>query len=97
ISEAPRAPEVAQTLETARQSVRGIVEGIFAQAQSDGLLGPGDPACSSAQFLSLLWGDLMISVLLRVRDTPGPTETERRARNATADFLKLNPAQGERA
>ncbi len=97
ISEAHRAPEVAQTLEKGRQTVRSVVEAIFAQAQSDGLLGPGDPACSSAQFLALLWGDLMVSVLLRVRETPGPTEIERRARNAAADFLRLNPAETDRA
>jgi len=97
ISEAQRAPEVAQTLEAGRQTVRGVVGGIIAQAQSDGLLGPGDPACSSAQFLSLLWGDLMVSVLLRVRDAPSPTEAERRARHAATDFLRLNPAEADRA
>lgn len=97
ISEAHRAPEVAQTLENGRQTVRSVVEGVFAQAQADGLLGPGDPAYSSAQFLSLLWGDLMVSVLLRVRDTPDPAEIERRARNAAADFLRLNPAEADRA
>jgi AcrR family transcriptional regulator len=93
ISEAQRAPEVAQTLETGRQTVRAVLEGVIAQAQSDGLLGPGDPVHSSAQFLSLLWGDLMVSMLLRIRDAPGPTETERRARNAATDFLRLNPAE----
>jgi transcriptional repressor AefR-like protein len=77
--------------------VRSVVEDIIAQAQTNGLLGPGDPALLSAQFLALLWGDVMLSVLLRVRDTPGPTETERRARNAAADFLRLNPAELGRA
>jgi AcrR family transcriptional regulator len=96
ISEAHRAPEVAQTLETGRQTVRGFVEGIVAQAQSDGLLGPGNPTHLSAQFLSLLWGDLMMSVLLRVRDAPGPIEAEGRARNAAADFLRLNPVEAGR-
>jgi hypothetical protein len=28
------------------------------------------------------WGDLMIGLLLRVRDTPRPAEIERRARSA---------------
>jgi hypothetical protein len=51
----------------------------------------------SAQFLALLWGDLMVSVLLRVRDAPGPAEAERRARNATTDFLRLNPAKADPA
>jgi AcrR family transcriptional regulator len=95
IAETQRAPEVAQTLETARQTVRSAVENVVAQAQSAGLLAPGEPAVAmSSQFLSLLWGDLMVSMLLRVRETPGPTETERRARRATADFLRLNPAPG---
>ena len=97
ISEAQRAPEVAQTLETGRQTVRNVVQGVIAQAQSNGLLGPGDPVNLSAQFLSLLWGDLMVSMLLRVRDTPGPTEIERRARKAAADFLRLNRSGADRA
>src|SRR5215469_6380865 len=37
IAEAPRAPEVAQTLETARQAVRGAAEKVVTQAQSAGL------------------------------------------------------------
>jgi AcrR family transcriptional regulator len=92
IAEAQRAPEVAQTLETARQSVRSAVEKVLAQAQSAGLLGPGDAVGMSNQFLSLLWGDLMVSVLLRIREAPGPTEAERRARSAAASLLRLNPA-----
>jgi AcrR family transcriptional regulator len=96
ISEAHRAPEVAQTLETGRQTVRRAVEGVIAQAQSDGLLAPGDAAQLSGQFLALLLGDLMVTILLRVRDTPGPTEAERRARKAATDFLRLNPAEADR-
>lgn len=92
IAEAQRAPEVAQTLETGRQTVRGVIEKAFAQAQSTGLLGPGEVAAMCQQFLALLWGDLMMGVLLRVRESPGPTEIERRARRAAADFLHLNPA-----
>ena len=91
IAEAQRAPEVAQTLQTARATVRSAVENLIAQAQLAGLLGPGTAADMSNQFLALLWGDLMVSVLLRVRERPGPAEIERRARCATADFLRLNP------
>jgi AcrR family transcriptional regulator len=94
ISEAQRAPEVAQTLETGRQTVRSAIEKVLAQAQAAGLLGPGEPSDLSSQFLSLLWGDLMVGILLRVRDTPDPTETERRARTAAAGFLRLNPVSG---
>ena len=90
IAEAQRAPEVAQTLEIARQTVRSAAERVVAQAQSAGLLGPGDAVGMSNQFLSLLLGDLMVSVLLRVRETPGPTQIERRARSTAADFLRLD-------
>jgi len=92
IAEVQRAPEVAQTLEAARQTVRSAAEGVVAQAQSAGLIGPGNAVAMSNQFLSLLLGDLMVSVLLRVRETPGPKESERRARSAAADFLRLHTA-----
>ena len=92
ISESQRAPEVAQTLEAARQSVRNTVEKVVTEAQSAGLLGPGEPGDLSRQFLTLLWGDLMVGILLRVRESPDPAETEHRARSAAVAFLRLNPA-----
>jgi AcrR family transcriptional regulator len=94
ISESQRAPEVAQTLETGRQTVRNAVEKVLTEAQAAGLLGPGDPSDLSRQFLALLWGDLMVGILLRVRESLDPAETERRARCAAADFLRLNPVAG---
>jgi len=94
IAEARRAPEVAQTLETARQTIRRAVGEVLGQAHSAGLLGAAEATDMSNQYLSLLLGDLMVSVLLRVREAPGPAETDRRARAATADFLRLNPPPG---
>lgn len=90
IAEAQRCPEVAQTLETARQAIRNTVQEVLAQAQSAGLLGAGNPADMGNQYLSLLWGDLMVSMLLRTRQAPSAAETDRRAGAATADFLRLN-------
>lgn len=92
IAESQRAPEVAQTLETARATVRGAVENLIAQAQSAGLLGPGSAADLSNQFLALLWRDLMVNLLLRIRETPKPMEIDSRARSASTDFLRLHPA-----
>jgi hypothetical protein len=43
------------------------------------------------QFAGLLWGDLMISLLLRIVDTPAPREITRRARSAATAFLQLHP------
>jgi len=91
ITESQRAPEVARTLETARDAVRAAVHNVVAQAQSDGLLGAGDPAEMAGRYFALLWGDLMVSVLLRIRAAPGHKEIERRAKNATADFMRLYP------
>jgi AcrR family transcriptional regulator len=89
IAEAVRAPEVARALhsigvETSRAALREIMT----RARSAGLLG-GDPHDMAEQFFGLLWGNLMMSLLLRVADRPSPREIARRANAATAAFLKL--------
>jgi AcrR family transcriptional regulator len=89
ITEVRRAPEVAETLETARESIRRTVRNVVSQAQSAGLIGAGDPAEMAGRYLALLWGDSMVSILLRVREAPGPTEIEQRVKKAAADFLRL--------
>ena len=89
IMEAQRAPEVAATLESARQLIRTAVRNVFVQAQSAGLIGVGDPSEMGGRYLDLLWGDLMVSLLLRVREAPGTTEIDRQVRRATEDFLRL--------
>jgi AcrR family transcriptional regulator len=91
IAEATRAPEVAQTLNSvAREASRAALLEIMTRAQASGLLS-GRPAEMAEQFAALLWGDLMVGLLLRVVDRPGPSEITRRARNATAGFLQLYP------
>ena len=89
IMEAQRAPEVAATLETARQVTRTALHNILVQAQSAGLIGAGDPTEMGSCYLALLWGDLMVSVLLRIREAPGTAEIDRRVRKATENFLRL--------
>jgi AcrR family transcriptional regulator len=91
IGEAVRAPEVAGALHSfGRQTSRAALTAIMTQAQSHGLLS-GPPPEMAEQFAGLLWGDLMISLLLRIVDTPTPRETTRRARSAAAAFLQLHP------
>ena len=97
IMEAQRAPEVAVTLETARESTRTAVHSIVVQAQSAGLIGAGDPTEMGGRFFALLWGDLMVSLLLRIREAPGAAEIDRRVRKATEDFLRLYSAPKDRA
>jgi len=89
IVESQRAPEVAATLETVRRSIRTTLHNILVQAQSSGLIGATDPTEMAGNYLALLWGDLMVSILLRVREAPGATEIERQVKKVTEDFLRL--------
>ena len=97
IMEAQRAPEVALTLETGRQLTRTAVHNILVQAQSAGLIGAGDPTEMGGRYLAMLWGDLMVSLLLRIREAPGATEIDQRVRTAAEDFLRLYPEPKKRA
>lgn len=94
IAEAARAPEVAQALnsigvETSRAALREILS----RARSAGLLG-GEPTEMAEHFAGLLWGNLMISLLLRTADRPAPREIARRANAAAAGLLQLYPQPG---
>ena len=91
IAEAVRAPEVARALnsigvETSRAALREVMT----RARSAGLLS-GDPSEMAEHFAGLLWGSLKVSLLLRVTERPSPREMTRRARDATAAFLKVYP------
>jgi AcrR family transcriptional regulator len=91
ISEAVHAPKVAQVLESiARKPTRDSLRGIMANAKSAGLF-LGDPDAMTEQFLGLLWGDLMSSLLLQVANRPNAGEIARRAREATTGFLHIYP------
>jgi AcrR family transcriptional regulator len=93
IAEAVRAPEVARALDSiGRETSRAALKEIMTQAQSAGLL-DGHPAEMAEQFTGLLLGNLMVGLLLSVADRPSPREITRRARDATAAFLRLNLPQ----
>ncbi len=91
IAEAERAPKVARTLDTiGRETSRTALRKMLTQARSSRLL-DGDSSEMAEQFAALLWGNLIVSLLLRVADPPNPREIKRRARNATTAFLRLYP------
>jgi AcrR family transcriptional regulator len=91
IAEAVRAPEVARALDSiGGETSRAALREIMTRAQRAGILS-GDPREMAEQFAGLLWGNLMVGLLLRVADRPNPREFARRARNATAAFLRLYP------
>ena len=90
IAEAKRAPEVARILDTrARQPNRAALEEILAEACAAGVL-RGGPAEMAERFVALLWGDLLVALLLRIADPPGPAALKRRAANAVLDLLRLH-------
>jgi AcrR family transcriptional regulator len=92
ISEAAHAPEVAQVLDSiGRQASRAALARTLAQAQTDRLIGAGNPATMAVEFFALLWGDLLLQLLLRVADPPSSKALERKAREATEKFLRLYP------
>ena len=92
IAEATRSPEIAQALDSAgREATRRALAELLANAQSTGLIGPGEPAEMAAQYLGLLWEGLFVGLLLGGAATPEPAEAERRAEEATAAFMLLHP------
>jgi AcrR family transcriptional regulator len=91
IAEAVRAPEVARLLDaTGIQTSRAALREIMSRARSAGLVG-GDPGEMAEYFAALLWGNQMMSLLLRVADRPSPREIAQRAGAATAALLQLYP------
>lgn len=94
IAEAERAPEIAAALDSiGRAAARKELAAVLEKALSLGLLS-GDPAEMTKLFLTLLWGDLMMGLLLRLVETPTPEEAGRRARDAACAFLRLQVAEG---
>ena len=87
IAEAVRSPEVAKVLDAeGRQAIRKALEGFLAAAQVARLIPRGDAAALAGQFLSLVLGDLMLTLLLGVRHPPSDEEIETRVRRATRVF-----------
>jgi len=88
IAESDRAPEVARTLDSSAReaNVKALAE-LIRKAQSHGLIAAGDPAVLVARFFSALAGDLLIRLLMRVREAPTEREMVARARAATEMLL----------
>jgi AcrR family transcriptional regulator len=97
IADAVQAPEVARALNSiGRETSRAALRRIMALAVASGLL-TGRPAELAEQFVGLLWGQLMVSLLLGVAKRPTAREVAGRARSAAAAFLQLHPVAKEQA
>jgi len=92
VVEAERSPELASALdEDGRRANRAALVEFFAMAASRGLIAGAAPETMAGQFLALLWGDLPLSLLMRLAEAPAPAEAERRARDAVTALLALYP------
>ena len=97
VAEAERAPDLARRLhDDGRRPTRAALVEFLERAGGRGLIG-GDGQIMASQFLALLWGDLQMSLLLRLAEAPSPEEVERRAKAAAAALLALYPAPVSRA
>jgi hypothetical protein len=97
IAESDRAPEIARTLDSnGREANQTALTELVRKAQARGLVLAGDPAVLAARYIAVLWGDLMIRLLMRVREAPTEREIEVRARAAMETLMALpfEAAQG---
>jgi AcrR family transcriptional regulator len=93
ISEAVRAPEVAQTLnDVAIAASRTSLREIMRQAIDARLLSGGAPDMAE-HFFGLLWGSRMLGLLLGIAERPGAREIAARAERAASAFLLAHPLQ----
>jgi transcriptional repressor AefR-like protein len=62
---------------------------LFRKAQVEGLVEAGDPTVLAARYIAVLCEDLLIRLLMRLREAPTAREIEVRARTATETLMAL--------
>ena len=88
IAESDSAPEIARTLyKSGREANQKALTELLRKAQARGLVLAGDPAVLAVRYLAVLWGDLLIRLLMRLREAPTEREIEIRARAATETLI----------
>jgi AcrR family transcriptional regulator len=95
IMEAESSPEVGRALMTSgKEAIVGALSGFVRKAQAARLLGKGNPPAIARVFMSLLWGNSMLWLLLRAEEPPDGRVAKRRARAAVEALLRLFPPPG---
>ena len=95
VAESDRAPEIGRTLDSSgRQANQKALTEPVSKAQARGLILGGDPAVLAGRYFAVLWEDLLIRLLMRVREAPGEREIEASARAATETLMGAEPAAG---
>ena len=60
---------------------------LLTKAQERRLVAAGDPTALATRNFAALWGDLLLSLLMRVREAPTEREIETRACSATETLM----------
>ena len=90
IAESDRVPEIAQTLEgNGREANQKALTALIRKGQARRLIVAGDPAVLATHYVAVLGADLLIRLLMRVREAPTEKEIEARARAATETLMPL--------
>jgi len=85
-----RAPEIARTLDSSgHEANQKALTELVRKAQAEGLVETGDPAVLAARYTTVLWEDLLLRLLMRVREAPTAREIEVRACTATETLMAL--------
>src|ERR1700757_116883 len=88
IAESDRAPQIALTLHhSGREANHKALVALLTKAQERRLVANDDPAALTARYFALLWGDLLLSLLMRVREAPTEREIQTRARATTETLM----------
>jgi AcrR family transcriptional regulator len=88
IAESDRAPEIARTLDSSgREANQKALTELVRKGQARGLVVAGDPALLADRYGAMLLGDLVIRLLMRVREAPTQREIETRAQAATETLM----------
>jgi AcrR family transcriptional regulator len=94
VTEADHSPEIAQELRVVRDANIAALTSLLKQARDAGLLDDADPEEMATQFMSLLWGDLIMQLMQRLAEPPTAEQAFHRAVAATAALLKLHSPTG---
>ena len=84
IAESDRVPEIGRALEgSGRDANQKVLIELIKKGQSSGLIIAGDPPVLANHYIAVLGADLLIRLLMRVREAPTQREIVARARAAT--------------
>ena len=84
IAESDRVPQIGRTLEgSGREANQKVLIELIKNGQARGLIIAGDPAVLASHYIAVLGADLLIRLLMRVREAPTEREIVARARAAT--------------